>query len=121
MGVGQKSFALVLTGASRCLGSPKCSSLPARSAAKMSLPTPGMRVDAMYRLNPSRDSIGQPSLIGLFTSTTGVATLHAHQSSCEADALADANMRANPAAAQKRSRVVMCGLLLECWIALLAP
>jgi hypothetical protein len=60
----------------------------------MSLPTPGIRIDAMYKLNPSRDSIGQPSLTGLFTSRTGVATLQADHSSCDACGPADATKRA---------------------------
>ena len=66
-----------------------------------------MRIDAMYRLNPSRDSIGQPSLAALFTSTTGVATLHAHHSSCDAYAAPEASRKVSAAAALKRRGLVV--------------
>src|SRR5262245_15177747 len=74
-GVGQKSFAAELTGAPRFCGVPQGASLLTRSATQISLPpeVPG-RFDARYRLKPSRDSIGQPSLTGVLTFGTAVAS-----------------------------------------------
>lgn len=47
----------------------------ARSEAQMSLPpTPPGRVEAMNKLNPSLDSMGQPSPWREFIASTGVAT-----------------------------------------------
>ena len=69
MGVGQKSSAAELTGSPRFSGAPKGASVLARWATQMSSgPIPPGRFDAMYRLSPSGDWIGQPSRDGVFSS-----------------------------------------------------
>ena len=78
----------------------------------MSLPTLGSRIDAMYKLNPSRDSIGHPSLTGLFTSRTGVATVQADHSPFDAYAPPDASKRAK-AALMKHTDLIIFMMHLE--------
>src|SRR3954451_10155958 len=74
-GVGQKSLALEFTGAPRFTGAPHRASLLSRCATQMSLPPrPPGRLDAMYRLSPSGDWIGQPSLNTVFNSELVPAT-----------------------------------------------
>src|SRR5215203_5244114 len=65
-GVGQKSSDAELTGAPRFSGGPQGSRVLARCATQMSRSPgspPGIRgrLEAMYRLSPSGDCIGQPS------------------------------------------------------------
>src|SRR5688572_9355713 len=68
-GVGQKSSAAELIGSPRFSGAPKGASVAARRATQMSSPPcPPGRFDAMYRLSPSGDWIGQPSRDGVFNS-----------------------------------------------------
>src|SRR5688572_5943745 len=91
-GVGQKSAALVLIGAPRLRGSDQGDVRLTRSAAQMSLP-PNVpaRFEAMNRLRPSADSIGQPSALGEFTSVTGTASANSDwKKSCTPPAWADA-------------------------------
>src|ERR687897_1183152 len=74
-GVGQKSSAVELIADPRLTGAPKGASVLTRWASQMSrLRTPGDdsmlpgRFEAMYRLRPSGDSIGQPSTAVVFRS-----------------------------------------------------
>src|SRR5512133_3211182 len=68
-GVGQKSSAVELIGSGRFTGAPHGSLVLARVDTQMSRPPmPPGRFEAMYRLSPSGDSIGQPSWEGVFTS-----------------------------------------------------
>ena len=62
-------------GAPRLRGVPQGEPRLARSAAQMSLPpaVPG-RFDAMNRLRPSALSMGQPSLLEVFSSDTATAS-----------------------------------------------
>src|SRR5262245_16758577 len=68
-GVGQKSSAAELTGSPRFCGAPHGALVLERVATQMSSPPlPPGRLDAMYRLSPSGDWIGQPSRDGVFSS-----------------------------------------------------
>ena len=68
-GVGQKSSAAELTGSPRFSGAPNGASVLSRCATQMSSsPCPPGRFEAMYRLSPSGDWIGQPSSDGVFSS-----------------------------------------------------
>src|SRR5918993_6088834 len=84
-GVGQKSAAVVLIGAPRLRGSPQGDVRLARSAAQMSLP-PNVpaRFEAMNRLRPSADSIGQPSAAVELTSVTATASAHSEWKKADA-------------------------------------
>src|SRR5919204_4591023 len=67
VGDGQKSSAELFTGAPRFTGAPYGPPGSSRCATQMSCPPrPPGRFDAMYRLRPSGDWIGQPSLYGVF-------------------------------------------------------
>ena len=73
IGVGQKSSAVELTGAPALTGAPHGAPTLARRATQMSRsvlvsPAKRGRFDAMYRLSPSGDWIGQPSRNGVFSS-----------------------------------------------------
>src|SRR6266542_3774277 len=69
-GVGQKSSAVELTGSPRFCGAPQGALVPDRRATQMSSPpTPSGRFEAMYRLRPSGDWIGQPSIHSVFSSS----------------------------------------------------
>src|SRR6266536_6674925 len=62
-GVGQKSFAAELIGAPRFCGAPQRASVLSRVATQMSWPPRPLGLfDAMYRLRPSGDWMGHPSL-----------------------------------------------------------
>src|SRR5918994_6570279 len=68
-GVGQKSSEAELIGSGRFTGAPHGSLVLARVDTQMSSPPlPPGRFEAMYRLSPSGDSIGQPSSDGVFRS-----------------------------------------------------
>src|SRR5918995_7051718 len=68
-GVGQKSSAAELTGSPRFCGGPQGAFVLSRRATQTSSrPRPPGRLDAMYRLSPSGDWIGQPSRNGVFSS-----------------------------------------------------
>src|ERR1700752_1370314 len=68
-GVGQKSAAVELTGSPRFCGAPHGALVLARVAIQMSSPPfPPGRFEAMYRLRPSGDWIGQPSSDGVLSS-----------------------------------------------------
>src|SRR5215211_169228 len=70
IGVGQKSLAAEFTGAPTFTGAPHEAALLARRATQMSMPpSPPGRFEAMYRLSPSGDSIGQPSSATVLSST----------------------------------------------------
>src|ERR671919_1070798 len=69
IGVGQKSSAAELIGSGRLTGAPQGSLALARVATQMSRPPlPPGRLEAMYRLSPSGDWIGHPSVNGVFRS-----------------------------------------------------
>src|SRR6185437_9544311 len=80
-GVGQNSSALVFSlapGASfRLTGSPQDSTLLPRCATQRSSPALPARFEAMYRLSPSGDWIGQPSCAGVFTPTASTGSTSA--------------------------------------------
>jgi DNA-binding winged helix-turn-helix (wHTH) protein len=88
----------------------------------MSLPTlpatPPGRVEANNRLNPSGDSIGQPSAAGEFTFTSGVAVLKEENGGkgapCELawSEIADVVTAVNPMATRSQAllRVMVCSL-----------
>src|SRR5919202_1307106 len=86
-GVGQKSSDAELIGSGRFTGAPQESLALARVDTQMSRPPfPPGRFEAMYRLSPSGDWIGQPSRKGVFRSTwlpsissTFCAVLHAEK------------------------------------------
>src|SRR4029453_12055299 len=68
-GVGQKSSAAELTGSPTLTGAPHGRDVLARVAPQMSSPPfPPGRFEAMYRLSPSGDWIGQPSSDEVFSS-----------------------------------------------------
>src|SRR5918994_1319306 len=68
-GVGQKSSAAELTGSPRFCGGPQGAFVLSRRATQTSSrPRPPGRFEAMYRLRPSGDRIGQPSRNGVFSS-----------------------------------------------------
>src|SRR5512145_1819718 len=68
-GVGQKSSAAELTGSPRFCMAPQGELVLARVAVQMSSPPlPPGRFEAMYRLRPSGDWIGQPSSDGVLSS-----------------------------------------------------
>src|SRR5918992_3316467 len=74
-GVGQKSSAAELTGSPRFWGAPHAALVLARVATQTSSPPlPPGRFDAMYRLSPSEDWIGQPSSDGVLRSAWFPAT-----------------------------------------------
>src|SRR5215217_445614 len=82
IGVGQKSSAVELTGSPRFCGAPQGASLDSRRATQMSMsvlrsPSERGRVEAMYRLRPSGDWIGQPSCTAVFSSLLVPNTLSA--------------------------------------------
>src|SRR5215207_623609 len=69
-GVGQKSSTVELTGSPRFCGAPHGALVLDRRATQMSSPpTPPGRFEAMYRLRPSGDWIGQPSIDPVFSSS----------------------------------------------------
>src|SRR5215218_1211595 len=75
IGVGQKSLAAEFTGAPTFTGAPHGAALLARRATQMSMPpSPPGRFEAMYRLSPSGDSIGQPSSATVLSSALLPAT-----------------------------------------------
>src|SRR5688500_2784978 len=68
-GVGQKSSAAEFTGSPRSCGAPQGEVALDRVATQMSSPPfPPGRFEAMNRLSPSGDWIGQPSSDGVLTS-----------------------------------------------------
>src|SRR5436190_8724255 len=114
--LGQKSFALEYTGAPRFCGGPQRASRLSRCATQMSLPPrPPGRLDAMYRLSPSGDWIGQPSLNCVFSSelvpaTDSAFTGVAHGVKCMAVAtpVSAANTTTAPTVAAARTVVERC-------------
>jgi hypothetical protein len=68
-GVGQKSSAAEFTGSPRFTGALHGSLVLVREDTQMSIPpSPPGRFDAIYRLRPSGDWIGQPSRNSVFSS-----------------------------------------------------
>src|SRR5215210_5109672 len=82
IGVGQKSSDVELTGSGRFSGAPQGPSLDSLCATQRSMsvlrsPAKRGRVEAMYRLSPSGDCIGQPSCTAVFNSADVPSTLSA--------------------------------------------
>src|SRR5689334_11209697 len=80
-GVGQKSADAEFTGAGRWTGVPQGASTAGRLTRQMSFgsvepPTAPGRVEAKYRVRPSKVSIGQPSAWGLLMPVSGTAVPH---------------------------------------------
>src|SRR5215207_9083953 len=70
-GVGQKSSDAELIGSGRFTGAGHGSFVLARvDTQRSSPPCPPGRFDARYRLRPSRDAIGHPSVDAVFRSTS---------------------------------------------------
>src|SRR5215204_7490403 len=125
IGVGQKSLAAEFTGAPTFTGAPHGAALFARRATQMSIPpSPPGRFEAMYRLSPSGDSIGQPSSAAVLSSTllpaiSSIFCAGAHTEKCgppaEAAAASDAATATTPATATA-TRLVIETCPLSLWL-----
>src|SRR5215211_571540 len=125
IGVGQKSLAAELTGAPTFIGAPHEAALLARRATQMSMPpSPPGRFEAMYRLSPSGDSIGQPSSAMVLSSTvlpaiSSIFCAGAHTEKCgppaQATAASDAATATTPATATA-ARLVTETSPLSLWL-----
>src|SRR3990170_3859579 len=80
-GVGQKSAKVEFTGGPMFSADPHGPSIDWRWNTQMSFgsgfPVPPARFEAMHRLRPSGDSIGQPSAAPVLTPGSGTASSHA--------------------------------------------
>src|SRR5215211_1728771 len=120
IGVGQKSLAAEFTGAPRFTGAPQGAALLARRATQMSMPpSPPGRFEAMYRLSPSGDSIGQPSSATVLSSallpaTSSIFCAGAHAEKCgppaQATAASDAATATTPATTTAARLVIEASL-----------
>src|SRR5215204_2465911 len=125
IGVGQKSLAAELIGAPRFTGAPHGAALLARRATQMSMPpSPPGRFEAMYRLRPSGDSIGQPSSATVLSSTllpaiSSIFCAGAHTEKCgppaQATAASDAATATTPATATA-ARLIIETSSLSLWL-----
>src|SRR5215210_562357 len=108
IGVGQKSSDIELTGSGRFSGAPQGASLDSLCATQMSMSVRGSPaerglVEAMYRLSPSGDWIGQPSCTAEFNSalvprtlSASTAVAHGENSSACADGAVNSATSASP-------------------------
>src|SRR5215211_7480067 len=118
IGVGQKSSDAELIGSGKSAGWPHGSSELARVATQMSRPPlPPGRFEAKYRLRPSGDWIGHPSVndvfkSGLFPATSSIFSAGSHAEDCGPAVAAAAALETTPATSASASTR---------WMMLIAP